>query len=162
MIHGPYNDKLISGVFLLVRPQLCHVPPCLYVRRVFDVRLFHIQEGGGRFPETSCYHTVLHGRTSQDSNVHGYFEILSVQKLMLTRLINKFPSPHGTRSFVTVFTTANHNVCASSLLRTYSTICSLELVAREAIFVITVHRYFPWPSKNLISKTTVQKGKNLV
>lgn len=38
-----YPTHLTSGVFLLVRPQLCHVPPCLYVRRGY-VRLFHIQE----------------------------------------------------------------------------------------------------------------------
>jgi len=81
---------------------------------------------------------------------------------MLTRLINKFPSPHGTRSFITVFTTASHNVCAASVVFTYAAICSVELVAHEVIFVITVHTYFPWPSKNLISKTTLQKGTNLV
>jgi hypothetical protein len=104
----------------------------------------------------------LHGRTSHDSNVHEHFEILSVEKLMLTRLINKFSFPHGTRSFINVFTTASHIVCAASVVLTYSTICSLELVAHEATFVITVHTYFPGSSKNLISKSTLQKRTNLV
>jgi len=108
-----YPTHLTSGAFLLVRLQLCHVPLCLYVRRVNYVRLFHIQEGGSRSPETSCCQTTRKG-IPWHSNVHEHFEILSVDKLMLTRLINKFPSPHGTQSFITVFTTASHNVCAAS------------------------------------------------
>jgi hypothetical protein len=54
-----YPTHLTSGVFLLVRPQLCGVPPCLYVRRVFfssDFFTFTREAAGP--PETSCYQTT--------------------------------------------------------------------------------------------------------
>jgi hypothetical protein len=37
------NEDIPSGVFLLVRPQLCHVPPSLYVRRVFMSDFFTLK-----------------------------------------------------------------------------------------------------------------------
>jgi hypothetical protein len=123
---------------------------------------FHVQDGGSRPPETvSCYQTTWK-HVPWHSNVHNHVQIQSIEKLIFAKLINKFPLPYGTRRFITVFTTASHNFCSASVVRTKSTLCSLELVVYEAIFVITVHRYFPWPSKILHSKTTVQKGTNLV
>lgn len=49
-----------TGVFLLLRPQLCHVPPCLYVRRVFFVSDFFTFKREAAGP-------LKHGGTSHDT-----------------------------------------------------------------------------------------------
>ena len=45
-----YPTHLTSGVFLLVRPQVCHVPTCLYIPRVFLCPTFSHSRGGQQVP----------------------------------------------------------------------------------------------------------------